>query len=182
MAAPGPGITLILGGARAGKSTYAERLASGCEAVTIIATAEALDDDMRDRIARHRAVRPPHWTTIEEPIELVAAVRRVPADQLLLIDCLTVWVSNLLLRAYDEGPATLAPDAFDGVTRALLAALGTRHAPSLLISNEVGMGIVPPTILGRVYRDRLGRVNTLVADAATRVELLVAGQPLRVKG
>lgn len=182
MRTPASGIMLILGGARAGKSAYAERLAADYKAVTIIATAEAIDEEMLDRIMRHRAVRPPHWTTIEEPIELVAAARRVPEHHLLLIDCLTVWVGNLLLQAHNAPRAPLAPDALKDLTDALLGELAKRPAPSLLISNEVGMGIVPPTFLGRTYRDHLGRVNSQVANAAARVELMIAGQPLRVKG
>lgn len=174
-------LTLVTGGARAGKSRYAISLMDGERQVTYIATAQALDEDMRGRIARHRSERPPAWTTLEAPIELAAAVLQAPQGDGLIIDCLTLWVSNLLLRA---------PTVTDGSehwypareVRDLLDALRTRRPPVVAVTNEVGLGVVPPTPLGRAYRDALGRVNQQLAEAAERVSFVVAGIPLVVKG
>jgi adenosylcobinamide kinase/adenosylcobinamide-phosphate guanylyltransferase len=173
-----PGLTLVTGGARAGKSAWVLREV-GAGPATFIATAEALDEDMAARIARHRAERPAHWHTVEEPLDLPGAVRRADGEVPLVVDCLTLWVSNLLLRAGQEGqghawsPQVAATDLID--------ALAARAAPSLVVSNEVGSGVVPPTPIGRSFQDALGSVNQLVAHRAGRVVLMVAGLPVRIR-
>jgi len=168
---PVPGVTFVLGGARAGKSTYAERLAteSGLP-VCYIATAAAGDDEMAARIAAHRAARDPAWTTIEAPLDIAAALAAEP-ERLALVDCLTLWLSNLMLGGHDVEAATAA----------LLAALARRATPVILVANEVGLGIVPDNPLARAYRDAHGRLNQRVATAADRVLFIAAGLPLVLK-
>ena len=159
-------LVLLLGGARSGKSAAAERLAQAGRRVLFIATAEALDEDMRRRIAAHRERRPSGWDTLEEPLRPV------------VLDCLTLWVSNLLLRHEDDpGAEELILDAAGG----LLDLIERATATWILISNEVGLGVVPPSPLGRAYRDALGRVNQLAAARAGRVYLMVAGLALELK-
>ena len=177
------GLTLIVGGARSGKSTRAEQLAARGERVLYVATAEARDEEMRRRIAAHRAARPGHWHTLEEPLDLAGRLRPVHHRyDTVLIDCLTLWVSNLLL---DLQPRPAAEDRFDisilSVTRALLDVVEASEADWVVVSNEVGLGVVPPSPLGRAYRDALGRVNQMVAAQAGEVYLMVAGLPLQVK-
>ncbi len=172
-------ITLILGGARAGKSRRALALAAEHGAVTFVATAQAFDDEMRDRILVHQAERSSDWHTIEAPIEVGDAVRSIAPASTVIVDCITLWVSNILLR--DEADFARAQEAVDTHVAALLDALRERTAPSYLVSNEVGLGIVPASPLGRQYRDLLGRANASLAAAADRVELLVAGLPLVLK-
>jgi adenosyl cobinamide kinase/adenosyl cobinamide phosphate guanylyltransferase len=172
---------LILGGARAGKSAFALRLAQEREAaaaarVCFIATAEALDDDMAARIAHHRAERPGHWQTVEEPRHLDRALDRAAGADVVIVDCLTLFVSNWLLAAGEERACAQEVDR-------IMEAVLEMDAPQtlLFVSNEVGLGVVPDTPLGRSFRDVLGRVNQRVARAADRVYLLVAGLPLQVK-
>ncbi|MEP6621335.1 MAG: bifunctional adenosylcobinamide kinase/adenosylcobinamide-phosphate guanylyltransferase [bacterium] len=172
--------TLILGGARSGKSRYAESLAEGWAKVVFVATAEALDDDMSARIARHRADRPAHWTTVEAPLNLSEAIRGAPADATIIVDCLTLWISNLMFSRDIEDD-----DAFDvaakGEVASWLAAARARQGNLIVVTNEVGLGIVPDNAVSRRYRDVLGRVNQQVAAAADDVILLVAGLPVVVK-
>jgi adenosylcobinamide kinase/adenosylcobinamide-phosphate guanylyltransferase len=178
------GLTLILGGARSGKSSYAERLALelGGQDVLYIATAQAFDDEMRARIAAHRAARPAGWRTLEAPS--LASAQLAEATQgarVVLLDCMTLLASNAILALGDE-PADQAADA--AVEREVAALLAARHAHDtvwIVVSNEVGMGLVPPYPLGRVYRDALGRANQRLAAAADRVLLMVAGLPLTLK-
>jgi adenosyl cobinamide kinase/adenosyl cobinamide phosphate guanylyltransferase len=166
---------LLLGGARSGKSRLALSLAEGAEApVTFVATAEALDDEMRERIERHREERPAGWRTDEEPLELAAALGRVPPARTAVVDCLSLWVSNLLGRGDDADAVRAA------ALRAAAAAAG-RTALTVAVSNEVGLGIVPATPLGRAYRDLLGEVNRIWADAADETYLVVAGRRLRLE-
>jgi adenosylcobinamide kinase/adenosylcobinamide-phosphate guanylyltransferase len=167
---------LVLGGARSGKSRYAVEQAAQCGGrVAFLATARALDGDMASRIARHRAERPARWTTLEEPQDIVAACRRVAAaHDLIIVDCATVWVANLMERGDDDTAVLAAADD--------LAKLQREHLLSLLIvSNEVGEGVHPSTELGRRFRDLLGFVNQRLASAADRVTLMVAGLPMTVK-
>lgn len=156
--------TLFLGGARSGKSRLAQ---AACEALpapwTYIATAEAWDDEMRDRIARHRADRGAGWRTIECPIDLAAAIDA--ATDPVLVDCLTLWLSNLMLGDHD----------IDRHSAALLAVIGAARHPVTLVSNEVGMGIVPDHPLGRRFRDAAGRLNQAVAATVDRCWFVVAG-------
>ncbi len=170
-------LTLILGGARAGKSTYAQQLAASGERVLFVATAEAGDRDMEARIAAHRAGRPAAWDTIEEPLDLVGALAPV-ADRYdtVLLDCLTLWVSNLLLQGSEAEPVDIPKE----VGR-LLAAYEGGSASWIVVSNEVGLGVVPPTDLGRRYADELGRANQIVAAAADDVYFMAAGLPLNLK-
>lgn len=166
---------LVLGGARSGKSRYAlEQAAQSGGRVAFLATARALDGDMAARIARHRAERPPRWTTLEEPQDVVATCRRAATTHdLIVVDCATVWVANLMERGDDDAAVLAAADD--------LAALQRAHAVSLVIvSNEVGAGVHPPTELGRRFRDLLGLVNQRLASAADRVTLMVAGLPMTV--
>ena len=167
---------LVLGGARSGKSRYAvEQAAQSGGRVAFLATARELDGDMASRIARHRAERPARWTTLEEPQDIVAACRRAAAaHDLVIVDCVTVWVANLMERGDDDTAVLAAADD--------LAKLQREHLLSLLIvSNEVGEGVHPSTELGRRFRDLLGFVNQRLASAADRVTLMVAGLPMTVK-
>ena len=166
-------LTLILGGARSGKSRFAEDLAVAIGLARVyVATAEAYDDEMRDRIAQHRARRDSDWTTVDAPLDLAAALdSSAEAGRVVLVDCLTLWLSNVMLAAHDVDAA------LDG----LLVALGRLTGPAILVSNEVGSGIVPDTRLGRDFRDHQGRLNQRVAAVADRVTLVVAGLPLDLK-
>ena len=167
---------LVLGGARSGKSRYAvEQAAQSGVRVVFLATARALDGDMAARIARHRAERPAGWITLEEPQDLVAACRRAAtAHDLILVDCATVWVANLMERGDDDTAVLAAAEDVAKLQRERVVSL-------LLISNEVGEGVHPSTELGRRYRDLLGSVNQRLAAAADRVTLMVAGIPVAVK-
>jgi adenosylcobinamide kinase/adenosylcobinamide-phosphate guanylyltransferase len=165
-------LILVLGGARSGKSRHAERLI--CEYPppwTYIATAEALDDEMGERIAQHRARRDERWQTLEAPRALADAVRNAPADQPLLIDCLTLWLSNRLL-----GDADLDQDM-----SGLSEMLALRTAATIVVANEVGLGIVPDNALARRFRDAAGKANQMLAAQADRVEFVAAGLALRLK-
>ncbi|WP_341208775.1 bifunctional adenosylcobinamide kinase/adenosylcobinamide-phosphate guanylyltransferase [uncultured Sphingomonas sp.] len=164
-------IRLVLGGARSGKSRHAQALAEGCAAPwRFVATAQAFDAEMAERIAHHRADRSAAWATIEAPLALAEAIAAVD-DGVLLVDCLTLWTSNLLLADAD----------IDAATDALVAALTGSRAKIVLVSNEVGWGIVPDNALARRFRDVAGRVNQRVAAVADRVDLLVAGLPMSLK-
>ena len=165
-------VTFVLGGARSGKSRYAEGLVTALPGPwAYVATAQAFDDEMRERIAQHRGQRAPGWRTVEAPLDMPAALAAAGAAPV-LVDCLTLWLSNLLLAGHD------VPDA----TARLLAALDARSAPTVLVSNEVGLGIVPDNTLARAFRDAAGRLHQAVAARADRVALVVAGLPLVVKG
>ena len=168
-----PRITLVLGGARSGKSRYAETLVREAGGGVYLATAQALDAEMEARIARHRADRGQGWTTIEEPLDLAAALARgAQAGRPILVDCLTLWLSNLMG----------AERAIEGETARLLAALKGLSVPAVLVSNEVGLGIVPDNALARAFRDEAGRLNQAVAAITDRVVFLAAGLPLVLKG
>jgi adenosylcobinamide kinase / adenosylcobinamide-phosphate guanylyltransferase len=190
-------LILILGGARSGKSTFADRLAaSSGRSVAFIATATAGDDEMRERIARHRASRPQGWHTLEEPLDLVRAVRQAAklADMLLL-DCLTLWLGNMLLQepgqhdkdGEGENEFNKTGGLFDERAVKEIEALLTvvkslgPNKTLIIVTNEVGLGIVPANPLGRLYRDTLGYVNQRLAQAADRVYLMVAGMAIDIK-
>ncbi|MFZ1640207.1 MAG: bifunctional adenosylcobinamide kinase/adenosylcobinamide-phosphate guanylyltransferase [Candidatus Contendobacter sp.] len=165
---------LILGGARSGKSAFAQRMAtaSGLK-VLYLATAQAGDAEMAERIARHRAERPHDWGLVEEPLTLAAALRTHAApNRCLLVDCLTLWLSNLL-AAGDE--------SLNVETQALLATLPILPGHLLLVSNEVGQGIVPANPLARRFRDEAGRLHQAVAHGCDRVSFVIAGLPLTLK-
>ena len=157
-------LTFLLGGARSGKSSLAVRLAGAAGApVVFVATAEARDEEMAERIAHHRAERPPGWTTIEEPLELHAAVTSAPDGAVVVIDCLSLWVANLLEQQRE--PDLVVP---------------VRPGLTIAVSNEVGLGIVPANELARTFRDVLGGVNALFARCASRSLLMVAGRTLEL--
>lgn len=177
-------LILILGGARSGKSSYAEKLAweLGGADVLYIATAQAFDDEMRARIAAHQAGRPAGWRTLEAPSLASAALAEAAGPaRVVLLDCMTLLASNAILALGDEPPARDAESAVDGEVSALLAAQRGGAATWIIVSNEVGLGLVPPYPLGRAYRDALGRANQRLAAAADRVLLMVAGLPLHLK-
>lgn len=190
-------LIVILGGARSGKSAFAERLAaSKGQSVAFIATATAGDDEMRERIARHRASRPKGWYTIEEPLEVARAVRKAAelAD-VLLLDCITLWLGNVLLQTsgLDEKDDELEVEfhtrskLFDEsalkeieAMLAVVKSLGPNKT-LIVVSNEVGFGVVPAYFLGRLYRDTLGYVNQRLAQVADRVYFMVAGLAVDIK-
>jgi adenosyl cobinamide kinase/adenosyl cobinamide phosphate guanylyltransferase len=161
-------LVLLVGGARSGKSRLAVRLAAETDApVVFVATGEAGDEEMSERIARHREERPAGWTTVEEPSDLVGAIGAAPAEATLVVDCLSLWVANVFESRDVEREAREA---------AALAAART----TIAVTNEVGLGVVPATQLGRAYRDALGRVNAIWAEAAAESYLVVAGKVLRL--
>ena len=170
----GPATTLVLGGARSGKSRLGERIAhaSGRQRV-YIATAQPLDDEMTERIARHRADRGDGWTTIDAPIDLAATLRaEAAASRILLVDCLTLWLTNVMLEERDvEADCAELADAVKTIPTSLI-----------LISNETGLGIVPDNALARRFRDAQGRLNQMIAAVAPRVVFVAAGLPLALKG
>ena len=177
-------LILILGGARSGKSSHAERLASemGGSAVLYVATAQAFDDEMRARIAAHRTSRPRGWRTLEAPSLLdVPVAEAAGSARVVLLDCMTLLASNAILALGDEPAASAAEAAIDREVSALLGVYHTCDAAWIVVSNEVGLGLVPPYPLGRVYRDGLGRANQRLAAAADRVLLMVAGIPFTLK-
>ena len=178
-------LTLVTGGARSGKSRFAEGLAaqSGLP-VVYLATMEAGDDELRERVLRHRARRSADWQTIEEPVEVVAALERVDRGALVLLDCVTLWITNLLVRTvdgFDTAPAATWEQAIaDCVAAAdrLVACQSRRSGPLVAVTNEVGLGVVPETRAGRYFRDAAGLVNQELARQADRVVLMVSGLPL----
>jgi adenosylcobinamide kinase / adenosylcobinamide-phosphate guanylyltransferase len=167
-----PGLTLVLGGARSGKSAHAERLVTAHPGPWhYLATAEPLDAEMADRIARHQARRGAGWITRQVPLELADALDGTEPGRALLVDCLTLWLSNLMLAGGDV----------DAESDRLAAALTRPRGPWVAVSNEVGLGIVPDNALARRFRDAAGRLNQRVAALADAVVLTVAGIPVQVK-
>lgn len=166
-------ITLVLGGARSGKSRYAEGLAVRHEGrPTYIATAEITDDEMRDRIARHREDRGDRWRTIEAPLDLVAALRKADgAKSFTLIECLSVWINNLIHHGKDVA----------GEIEHFRASLADSRGHVVIVSNEVGLGIVPDNALARRFRDEAGRANQAIAEVADHVVFIAAGLPVTLK-
>ena len=177
-------LTLILGGARSGKSSYAERLAAQMGGrILYVATAVAGDDEMAERIAAHCAARPAGWVTLETPRAAGAAIQASEGKfEVVLLDCLTMLASNVIVALHEPVAAAEAEAALKREVDGLLSAYKVSQAAWLVISNEVGLGLVPPYPLGRVYRDALGRANQQLASAAGHVYFMVAGLPLVVKG
>lgn len=167
-------VTLVLGGTRSGKSAYAEACAlSGGAAPVYIATAQAFDGEMEDRIVAHRERRGAEWRTVEEPLDLTGALRSAEnADSVILVDCLTLWLNNLMAAERDIG--------FE--TAALIETLSALRGRIVLVASEVGLGIVPENALARAFRDCQGQLNQAVAAAADRVVFVAAGLPLVLKG
>ncbi|MFA6966059.1 bifunctional adenosylcobinamide kinase/adenosylcobinamide-phosphate guanylyltransferase [Bosea sp. (in: a-proteobacteria)] len=167
-----PHLTLVLGGARSGKSRHAEALIEALPPPwTYVATAQAWDDEMRVRIAEHRARRSGDWLTLDAPLELPEAIRSVTAGRPILVDCLTLWLTNLMLAEQDVAAAG----------RDLIEACAQASGPVMLVTNEVGLGIVPDNALARRFRDEAGRLHQAVAARAGRVVFMVAGLPMQVK-
>jgi adenosylcobinamide kinase/adenosylcobinamide-phosphate guanylyltransferase len=172
MSAAIPHLTLVLGGARSGKSRHAEALIEAMPAPWIyIATAQAFDDEMAARIAEHRARRPADWITVDAPLELPEAIRGLPPGRPVLVDCLTLWLTNIILAEQDTHAA--CDDLID--------ACQSSSGPVVLVSSEVGLGIVPDNALARRFRDEAGRLHQRLAGHADRVVFMVAGLPMQVK-
>ena len=168
-------VTLVTGGARSGKSRYALTLAGRHERRAFIATALVTDDEMRERIRKHREERGPAFTTIEEPLDLASALGRLPDGcGIAIVDCITVWLGNLM---HVRGADGLFPEV-----KAFVEALRRPPCDIVVVTNEVGMGVVPPTELGREFRDRAGRLNQEIAALADEVVFMVSGIPLVIKG
>jgi adenosylcobinamide kinase/adenosylcobinamide-phosphate guanylyltransferase len=184
-------LTLILGGARSGKSSYAEALAATAAgqdgSVLYVATAQAWDEEMAERISRHRAQRPAHWRTLEAPRHPGLAVtahlqEEAGAPAAILVDCLTLLANNVLIALPEGASEDAATAALGAEVDELLAAYSASTVHWIVVSNEVGLGIVPAYPLGRLYRDALGRANQKLAAAAGKVVFMVAGIPMAVKG
>jgi len=175
-------ITLVLGGARSGKSTHALRLAEEMgKPVTFIATAQAFDDEMSDRIQKHRAERPADWQTLEIPSAVAAHTDQIQSD-VVVLDCVTLLVSNLLMQFVenDRVKESLFMQAAQQEIEALISVIHESERHWIIVSNEVGLGLVPPYQMGRVYRDGLGWANQKLAKKAERVILMVAGIPVPI--
>lgn len=168
-------LVVLVGGARAGKSALAVELAARSSApVAYIATAEPRDEEMAARIERHRAERPGAWRTIEEPVALLAAIEELDEEHAAVIDCLTLWVSNILERGHDR--ETILAEAI-----AVADAAGARQAPVVVVTNEVGLGIVPSNELARRFRDVLGEVNRVFVARADEASFVIAGKRIRLE-
>jgi adenosylcobinamide kinase/adenosylcobinamide-phosphate guanylyltransferase len=166
-------LTFVLGGARSGKSAHAETLVTvHPEPWIYIATADVFDGEMEERIALHRARRPSGWETVDAPFDLVASLAQVPEGRPILVDCLTLWLTNHMLAGHD----------CEAEGHRLVEVLSRPQGPWFVVSNEVGLGIVPDNALGRRFRDAAGRLNQAVAGVADEVLFMVAGLPMRVKG
>jgi adenosylcobinamide kinase/adenosylcobinamide-phosphate guanylyltransferase len=167
-----PHLTLILGGARSGKSRHAEALIEALPPPwSYVATAQAWDDEMRARIVEHRDRRSADWITLDAPLDLPEAIRGLPPGRPVLVDCLTLWLTNLMLTEHDTAAAGAA----------LIEACARASGPVVLVSNEVGLGIVPDNALARRFRDEAGRLHQAIAARAGRVVFMVAGLPMQVK-
>jgi len=177
-------ITLILGGARSGKSSFAQKLAeeSG-KSVTFLATAQALDEEMSARIQKHRAERPSHWETLEIPLNIESHVKQIRSD-IVILDCITLLVTNLLMQFVKDDLVDEVPfmQAVQNEMEDLLSVIGESNQHWLIISNEVGLGLVPPYQMGRGYRDGIGWANQRLAREADKVLFMAAGIPMVVKG
>ncbi|MFO8125143.1 bifunctional adenosylcobinamide kinase/adenosylcobinamide-phosphate guanylyltransferase [Yoonia sp.] len=169
-----PNLTLILGGAASGKSAFAESLVlqGGHEHPAYIATAQIFDDEMAQKVARHREMRGDGWLTIEEPLDLASALANAQDDQPVLVDCATLWLTNVILGDHD----------IDAHSAALITALKLRNSPVVVVSNEVGQGIVPDNALSRKFRNAQGQLNQRIGAEANLVIAVMAGLPLVLKG
>lgn len=178
-------IILVLGGARSGKSTFAEKLAKelGGENVTYMATAQALDEEMEERIAHHKSQRPVDWETLEEPTDIYQAIQGIDNRQTVLIDCLTLYISNLLLEENSEGDLSLQQkkkleeDIIENINQ-VLKYVKRKDIDLIIVSNEVGQGLVPSYEMGRLFRDISGRANQYISNKSDKVYFTVAGVPL----
>lgn len=171
--------TFLLGGARSGKSVLSEQLAQGFAkplglSVTAVVTAEPIDAEMQDRIERHQADRPAGWTTLEAPYDLVATVRSLPDEQIVVVDCVTVWLTNLLVRGDD-------PETIEAQGSLLAQALAARSQPAIAVSNELGLGLVPGDAMSRSFRDIQGRVNQALGSTLDHAYFVVSGRCLKLE-
>ena len=176
-------ITLITGGARSGKSSHALRLAEETgKSVTFLATAQALDEEMSTRIQKHRSERPAHWETLEIPFDIASCVRQIQSD-VVILDCITLLITNLMMQYVKEDLVEEKPFmvAVQKEINKLAGALREQKRDWFIVSNEVGLGLVPPYQMGRVYRDALGSANQQLARMADRVIFMVSGIPMVVK-
>jgi adenosylcobinamide kinase / adenosylcobinamide-phosphate guanylyltransferase len=176
-------LTLILGGARSGKSSYAQSLAEATgKSVTFIATAQALDEEMSVRIQKHRLGRPAGWQTLELPLEVASHVQQIKSE-VVILDCMTLLVNNLLMQFVKDDLVDEAPfmQSVEKEVNELIAKVSEQKGEWMVISNEVGLGLVPPYQMGRVYRDGLGWANQRLARAADKVIFMVAGIPTVIK-
>jgi adenosylcobinamide kinase/adenosylcobinamide-phosphate guanylyltransferase len=173
---------LITGGSRSGKSRFAETMARqlGGE-VLYLATAEALDEEMAERIASHRRRRPAQWRTLEVPLDPVEAIREAVPGQTLLLDCLTLFLSNLLFQKYPAGGVADQAGAVQAEIESLAAAIAASPAHIIVVTNEVGWGIVPENALARFYRDLAGSANQTIAAVCDQVYLVISGIPVLIK-
>ena len=176
-------VTLITGGARSGKSSHALRLAEETgKSVTFLATAQALDEEMSTRIQKHRSERPAHWETLEIPFDIASCVRQIQSD-VVILDCITLLITNLMMKYVKEDLVEEKPFmvAVQKEINKLAGALREQKRDWFIVSNEVGLGLVPPYQMGRVYRDALGSANQQLARMADRVIFMVSGIPMVVK-
>ena len=168
-----PRLSLVLGGAACGKSTFAEGLVKAvCETPTYVATAQVYDTEMAAKVAAHQAARGDGWTTIEEPLDIAGALAKAPAQVPVLIDCATLWLTNVMLGGHD----------LDAARHDFLSAITDAEQPIVVVSNEVGQGIVPDNALSRQFRNAQGRLNQDIAARADLVVAVMAGLPLVLKG
>jgi len=168
-----PRLSLVLGGAASGKSAFAERLVKRVsQKPTYIATSQVFDDEMAAKVAAHRAARGADWTTIEEPLDIAAALASAPTDAPVLIDCATLWLTNVILGEHD----------IDAAQESFLSAIGTARGPVVVVSNETGQGIVPENALARRFRNAQGQLNQAIAVQADLVVVVMAGLPMVLKG
>ncbi|MBI2191549.1 MAG: bifunctional adenosylcobinamide kinase/adenosylcobinamide-phosphate guanylyltransferase [Planctomycetes bacterium] len=176
-------VILVVGGGRSGKSAYALKLGESLPGPrAFLATCPVVDEEMRERIRRHReARRQALWQTVEEAIDLPGVLGRLRDYPVLLVDCLSLWINNLMYRADSEG-RKLTEEAVERLTLDVVSACTDRAGTVLFVSSEVGLGVIPETALGRRYRDLLGRCNQVVADRADHVVFMVCGLPISVKG
>lgn len=175
-------ITLVLGGARSGKSTFAEKVAyqRGHDMVSYLATAEAVDQEMSERIKKHQELRPKTWQTVEEAYKLQDVFLSFPTDRVVLLDCLTIYISNILLKVSNNSSYNEEEIIMEEL-RGIINITREKNIDLIIVSNEVGSGVVPVSKLGRRFRDIAGRVNQLIASRADEVYLCVAGLPVEIK-
>lgn len=177
-------ITLLLGGARSGKSSYAQKFAEDSgKSVTFLATAQAFDEEMSERIRKHQAERPASWETLEVPLGIASQTKQIKSE-VVVLDCITLLVSNLMMQFVQEDRVEEEPymKAVQSEMDGLLSAIHASNQQWIIVSNEVGLGLVPPYQMGRVYRDAIGGANQRLAREADAVLFMVAGIPMVVKG
>jgi len=179
-----PRLILITGGVRSGKSSFAETLAGKLgKKITFIATAQALDKEMEDRIAQHRANRPVHWETYEEPYQVAQVIQKVgEKTEVILLDCLTLLVSNFMQDYQEDSSNNDLAEKIIGKIKEITSEAAQCPATVIIVSNEVGLGLVPANPMGRFFRDILGKANQIIASSSDEVYLMVAGISLLIKG